>query len=155
MNIEDLKGLMDAFDPASLLPELDSIMGWIELVMRVAVMVGPIVLLVMGLIYLLVSPKEANYYLGYRCYFGMGSVAAWRFSQRLAGIIWTLLGLVLTAWMFFASGSFRGMDTMDMVWKAVRCMLWEAGLTAVSCLFINTIVAMNYNTKGELRRRKE
>ena len=58
MSIDDLKSLMDAFDPASLLPELDSIMGWIELAMRVAVMVGPIVLLVMGLIYLLVSPKE-------------------------------------------------------------------------------------------------
>ena len=72
MNIEDLKGLMDAFEPSALLPELNSIMGWIELVMRVAVMVGPIVLLVMGLVYLFVSPKEANYYLGYRCYFGMG-----------------------------------------------------------------------------------
>ena len=155
MNIEDLKGLMDAFDPAALLPDLGAIFGSRAGVCRVAVMIGPIVLLVLGLAYLFFSPKEANYYLGYRCYFGMGSVAAWRFSQRLAGIIWTLLGLVLTAWMFFASGSFRGMDTMDMVWKAVRCMLWEAGLTAVSCLFINTIVAMNYNTKGELRRRKE
>lgn len=155
MNIEDLKGLMDAFEPSALLPELNSIMGWIELVMRVAVMVGPIVLLVMGLVYLFVSPKEANYYLGYRCYFGMGSVAAWRFSQRLAGIVWTPLGLVLTVVMFFASGSFRGMDTMDMVWKAVRCMLWEVGLTAVSCLFVNTIVALNYTGKGELRRRKE
>ena len=155
MNIEDLKGLMDAFEPAALLPELNSIMGWIELAMRTAVMVGPIVLLVMGLVYLLVSPKEANYYLGYRCWFGMGSVAAWRFSQRLAGIVWTLLGLVLTAWMFFAGSGFREMDIMDMVWKAVRCMLWEAGLTAVSCLFINIIVAMNYNGRGELRRRKD
>lgn len=155
MNIEDLKGLMDAFDPATLLPELDSIMGWIEFIMRIAVVVGPIVVLVMGLVYLIAAPKEANYYLGYRCWFGMGSVAAWRFSQRLAGIIWTLLGLVLTAVMILTSNSFRGMDVMDMVWKAVGCMLWEAGLTAVSCLFINFIVAINYNSRGELRRRKD
>lgn len=155
MNIEDLKGLMDAFDPAALLPELDTIMGKIEFLMRIAVVVGPVVLLVMGLLYLLVSPKEANYYLGYRCYFGMGSISAWRFSQRLAGIVWTLLGLVLTAVMILISNGFRGMEIMDMVWKAVRCMLWQAGLTAVSCLFINTIVALNYNSQGELRRRGE
>ena len=155
MNIEDLKGLMDAFDPAALLPELDTIMGKIEFLMRIAVVVGPVVLLVMGLLYLLVSPKEANHYLGYRCYFGMGSISAWRFSQRLAGIVWTLLGLVLTAVMILISNGFRGMEIMDMVWKAVRCMLWQAGLTAVSCLFINTIVALNYNSQGELRRRGE
>lgn len=155
MSIEDLKTLMDDFDPAALLPELDTIMGKIEFIMRLAVIIGPVLLLVMGLVYLIASPKEANYYLGYRCYFGMGSVNAWRFSQRIAGIVWTLLGLVLTVVMFLMGGSFRDMEVMDLVWKAVRCMLWEAGLTAVSCLFINTIVAINYDRSGELRRRKK
>ena len=154
MTIDDLKTLMDNFEPAALLPELDTIMGKIEFIMRIAVVVGPILLLVMGLMYLIASPKEANYYLGYRCYFGMGSVAAWRFSQRIAGIIWTLLGLVLTAVMILISSGFRDMEIMDLVWKAVRCLLWEAGLTAVSCLFINTVVAVSYNRNGELRRRK-
>lgn len=155
MSIEDLKTLMDDFDPAALLPELDTIMGKIEFIMRLAVIIGPVLLLVMGLVYLIASPKEANYYLGYRCYFGMGSVNAWRFSQRIAGIVWTLLGLVLTVVMFLMGGSFRDMEVMDLVWKAVRCMLWEAGLTVVSCLFINTIVAINYDRSGELRRRKK
>lgn len=155
MNIEDLKGLMDSFEPASLLPELDTLLGKVELVMRIAVLVGPIVLLALGLIYLFVSPKEANYYLGYRCFFGMGSVSAWRFSQRLAGIVWTLLGLVLTVVMVLISGTFRGMDAMDMVWKAVRCGIWQAVLTALSCLAINGLVAANYNSRGELRRKRK
>lgn len=154
MNIEDLKSLMDDFDPAALFPELDSIMGWIELIARIAVAVGPIVLLAMGLAYLIASPKEANYYFGYRCYFGMGSVEAWRFSQRLAGIVWGVLGLVLTLVMVFIGSSFKGMQTMDMLWKAVRCLLWEAGLTAVSCLVINTIVATFFDGKGGRRRKK-
>ena len=74
MKIEDFKGLMDAFDPAALLPELDSIMGVLEFAMEIAVLAGPVVLLVLGLLYLFAAPKEANYYLGYRCFFGMGSI---------------------------------------------------------------------------------
>lgn len=155
MSIEDLKTLMDDFDPAALLPQLDTIVGKIEFLMRIAVVVGPIILLVMGLTYLIASPKEANYYLGYRCYFGMGSVGAWRFSQRLAGIVWTLLGLILTAVMLLISSGFRGKEIMDVVWSAVKCVGWEAGLVAVSVLVINTIVAMCYTRKGEPRRRSQ
>ena len=46
MNIEDLKSLMDAFDPAALLPDLSGLSGSLETVCRVAVMIGPVVLLV-------------------------------------------------------------------------------------------------------------
>ena len=154
MTIDDLKTLMDEFEPASLLPELDTILGKAELITRIAVMIGPIILLILGLAYLLLSPKEANYYFGYRCYFGMGSVEAWRFTQRLAGIIWTLLGLALTAVMFLVCGGFRGMEMMEMMNTAVTCVLWEAGLVLVSWLAINTIVALRFNAKGNLRKSK-
>ena len=84
LDVESIKEMMDAFDPAALLPELSDVFGSLATVCRVAVMIGPVVLLVLGLGYLFLSPKEANYYFGYRCYFGMGSVHAWRFTQRLA-----------------------------------------------------------------------
>ena len=99
-DFDAIKGLMDSFDPASLLPDLGSVFGWMELICRVAVLVGPILLLVLGLAYLFFSPKEANYYLGYRCYYGMGSEYAWRFTQRLAGWLFTAVGLTLTVVMF-------------------------------------------------------
>ena len=73
MTIDDFKGLMDAFDPASLFPDLDVLIDKIPLIARIAVLIGPVILLVMGLLYLFASPKEANYYFGYRCYYGMGS----------------------------------------------------------------------------------
>ena len=60
MNIEDLKGLMDGFDPAALLPELDGILEGIVSLARMAVMVGPILLFAAGLAYLLLAPKEAS-----------------------------------------------------------------------------------------------
>ena len=153
MTIDDLKTLMDGFDPASLLPEIDTIVGNVEIAARIAVMIGPIILLILGLAYIFLSPKEANYYFGYRCYFGMGSVNAWRFTQRLAGIVWGVLGLVLTGVMLLICGSFRGMEIVDLLWKAVKCVLWEAGLIAVSCLVINTAAALRYDRKGERRRK--
>ena len=154
MSIDDLKTLLDEFDPATLLPELDTIMGKIELITKVAVLVGPIVLLVMGILYLIASPKEANYYFGYRCFFGMGSVDAWRFTQRLAGIVWALLGLIMGGVMLLISGGFHELEIMDMVWKGVRCVAWEAVIVAVSCLVINLLVAIRFDAKGEHRRKK-
>ena len=154
MSIEDFKTLMDEFDPASLLPELDTVIGKIAFIARIAVLIGPIVLLAMGLLYIFAAPKEANYYVGYRCYFGMGSVEAWRFTQRLSGMVLGALGLVLTVVMLLISGSFAGMDTMALLWKAVYCVLAEAGLAIVSCLTINTVVALRYDGKGYERKNK-
>ena len=153
MNIEDLKGLMDEFDPASLLPELDSILEGIVLVARIAVMVGPILLFAAGLAYLLLAPKEANYIFGYRCTFGMGSVEAWRFTQRLAGIVLGGLGLALTVVMLVISGGYAGGDVMSIMTSAVTCLIWEIVLAVVGCLVINVIVMMNFNSRGSLRRK--
>ena len=154
MSIDDFKGLMDAFDPASLLPELDPILDKLAWIARIVVLLGPGVMLLMGLVYLLATPKEANYYIGYRCYYGMGSVEAWRFTQRLAGIVFAALGLVSGIAVLLISGSFAGMDTMALLWKAVFCVLAEAGLVIVSCLTINTVVALRYDGKGYERKNK-
>ncbi len=153
LDIESIKELMDAFDPASLLPQLDSVFETVVLACRIAVMVGPIVLLLMGLVYLFFTPREANHYIGYRCYYGMGSVQAWRFTQRLAGIVFGSLGLILTVVMLFVTNGFAGMEVMDMVWKAVTCLLWEAGLTILATLGVNFIVFSGFDRNGELRRR--
>ena len=152
-NFDSIKEIMDGFDPQTLLPEMNSIFDKLELVCRIAVMIGPVVLLVLGLAYLFLAPKEANYYFGYRCYFGMGSVNAWRFTQRIAGMVLLALGLVLTVVMFFMAMSFSGMEIMDMVWKAFRCVLWQAGLTILATLAINGLAMFWFNRKGELRRR--
>ena len=155
MTIDDLKTLMDDFDPATLLPDLDKLTADLAPVMRVVVMAGPILLLVMGLISLLVPPKEANHYLGYRTWFGMGSVDAWRFTQRVAGAAWSVMGLVLTLVMSSRSGKFAGMEVMELLWTAGKCVLWEAGLIAVSVLAINLCAAIRFDSRGERRGAKK
>ena len=151
-SFEDIKVLMDNFDPASLLPDLTTVVGKVEFITRIAVMVGPIVLLVLGILYFFAAPKEANYRFGYRCYFGMGSEEAWRFTQRFAGLVWGVLGLVLTVVMLIITGSFAGNPIMDIIGKGAKCLLWEGGLILVSILGINLTAMLCYDRKG-LRRR--
>lgn len=155
LDIASIKALMDGFDPASLLPDLSKVFGSLVTVCRFAVMIGPVVLLILGLSYLFLAPKEANYYFGYRCYYGMGSVNAWRFTQRIAGALLGLLGLVLTIIMWMISGGFGAMEVTDMVWKAVSCLVWEAVLAILATLTINLTAAFFFDRKGELRRKKK
>ena len=152
MSIDNLKSLMDDFDPASLLPELDKVLGGLTQAVRIAVLAGPVLILVFGLAYLLLVPKEANYIFGYRCVFGMGSVEAWRFTQRLAGIVWGVLGLVLTVVMFSLTKDFPGREVNEVIWLALKYVLWEAGATALSCLVINTVVMTQFTYSGDYRK---
>ena len=154
LSIDSIKELMDGFDPAALLPELDTVFGKIELTCRIAVMIGPVLLLLLGLTYLFLAPKEANHYLGYRCYFGMGSVQAWRFTQKLSGIVLGGLGLVLTVVMVFMMMSFRGMEVQAMLWRAVKCLIWQAALALLANLAINAAAFLLFDSHGDFRSKK-
>lgn len=151
LDIESIKKMLDGIDPEAMLPEMSSIFEKILLICRVAVIVGPVILLLMGIAYVLLAPKEANYYFGYRCYYGMGSAHAWRFTQRIAGILLGVLGLVLTIVMFIISSGFARLEMMDMVWSTVRCLIWQAVLTILVNVVIHLIVMFWFNRKGELR----
>ena len=82
----------------------------------------------------------------------MGSEEAWRFTQRFAGLVWGVLGLVLTVVMLIITGSFAGNPIMDIIGKGAKCLLWEGGLILVSILGINLTAMLCYDRKG-LRRR--
>ena len=155
LDIASIKQVLDGFDPATLLPDLTGLFGSLETVCRWAVLIGPVVLLILGLAYLFLAPKEANYYFGYRTYFGMGSVHAWRFTQRLAGVTLGGLGLILTVVMYVISSGFAGMDVMDMVWKAVNCLLWEAALTLLANIAITLAAFFRFDRQGEFRKAKK
>lgn len=154
LDIDSIKEIMDAFDPAALLPELGDIFSIVTTVCQIAVMIAPIILLVLGVAYLLFAPKEANYYFGYRCYYGMGSVEAWQFTQRLAGIILGALGLILTGVMLVMTMGFPGMDMMAMVWKAFWCLIWQGILALLANIAIWAVTASRFDARGNLRKKK-
>lgn len=153
--MDAIMSLLQDFDPARFMPELNTVLGWIELLARLSVMAGPLLLLALGLLSFLAPPKEANHKLGFRALFGMGSVEAWQFTQRLAGVCWTALGFLLTVIMALICNSFRGLDTMEMVQSAGTCLLWEIGLIVASYIAINVTVFLRYDWKGNPRSIKK
>ena len=50
LDVESIKALLDGFDPATLLPDLSGLFGSLETVCRWAVMIGPVILLVLGMV---------------------------------------------------------------------------------------------------------
>lgn len=139
----------------ALLPDLSAVIGWIELAARIAVMAGPILLLGFGLVYLLAPPKEANYGLGYRFWWGMASLEAWKFTQRIAGMVWSGLGAVLTIVMALICSGFRDLEPMDMVRRAGTCLIWELVLIAIACIAINVVVMKKFDKDGYRRDETE
>ncbi len=155
LDFEAIKKTFEDFDLAKLLPQIDSIFDKITVLCRICVMIGPILLLILGLCYLLLAPKEANFYFGYRCYYGMGSVHAWRFTQRIAGMVLGGLGLVLTVIMAILSLGFGSMEVEALLWRTVWCLVWQAVLTLLATLAINGLAMFWFNRKGELRRHPQ
>lgn len=149
--MEALKNLLTEFDPAAFVPELGSVIGWLELIVRLCVLAGPIALLVLGLWYLILPPKEANHIAGYRFFWGMGSVQSWRVMQFLSGVAWTAVGAVMTIVMIIVTNGYRGMDMLEMAYSAITCLLWQIGAAAVSCALVNLAMLILFDFKGNLR----
>ena len=154
LDVESIKALLDGFDPGALLPDLSRVFDSLVPICRLAVLVGPVVILLLGLSYLLLTPKEANYYLGYRCYFGMGSEYAWRFTQRLAGWLFTGTGLVLTVLMLILSAGFSQMQLTDMAWRAASCLAVECIASVLLVLTVNLSAAFHFDRKGRHRKKR-
>ena len=148
MDISSIVALFSDFDVAAFLPEMGTLLGWVETLLRLLVMAGPLLLLGFGLLYLLAPPKEANYSLGYRFWWSMASLDAWLFTHKLVGFVWTGLGFVLTIVMALICNGFRRMEPMDMVWSAVGCLIWELVLVGLSCLVIDAIVVAMFDKDG-------
>ena len=142
-------------DLGALIPSLDSVLGALDILTRALVLAGPLSLLGFGLFFFLKPPGEANYTAGYRFRYGMSKVEVWQWMQRLAGMVYGGLGLLLTLIMGIVVTTFSGIDAYEMVWRAVTCLIWEAVLVILATAAINITVMIRYDRKGNLRKGKE
>ena len=152
--MDAIRSLLNLFDIANYLPDLTLFSTVAKLVLWALMLVGPVLMLLLGLMYFMKPPAEANFSWGFRTYFGMGSVEAWRFTQKIAGATWTVLGLALLAISILISNQFPGMEPMAMLDKAVTCILWQIGLIFVFIVLINLVVTVRYDRNGDLRSEK-
>lgn len=135
----------------ALLPDIGTVVGLIKLALLLAVMAGPLLLLIFGRMYLKNPPKEANYGLGYRFWWGMASLESWTYTQKLAGKVWSLLGCVLTAVMAVVCIILLFMEPMAMALGAALCLLGELVAVAAACIAINVKVMKKFDKDGYLR----
>ena len=111
----------------------------------------PLLILGLGLTYFLKPPAEANHTFGYRTYFGMGSVEAWQFSQRIGGLVYIILGGVMTlgalvAFIILLKGSIPTVLT-----GCAACVVVELILVALTTLTLNIIISIRYDRDGYRR----
>lgn len=152
--LKELFAKAEDFSLAEFLPNVGGIMANIAVICRIVILVGPILLLLLGLAYYFRAPKEANWYFGYRTYFGMGSPRAWQYTQHLAGMVFAGLGAVLTIVMIAMCIWFAFLDIQSIVWYTVYCLIAEVVLAGGGVIFINCWTMNCFDAKGRVRKKK-
>ena len=141
-----------SMDFTALVPNLNTMLGLIRFLLALLLQAAPLSLLILGFMYRFMAPPEANYKFGFRTYFGMGSVEAWRFSQRIAGIAFSALGLLLLIIAIVVDLSFIGANTYQVASRAMVCLLWQLGLIGAVRLGIAILCAKFFTADGSRRQ---
>ena len=150
--MDDILSLLQDFDVANFLPEpgdyVQSLVGWV----RLLVLLGPLLMAGLGAWYFFAPPKEANHSVGFRTYWGMGSVRAWLFSQKLAGMSFMGLGGVLFVIMLIVSLFFNGEKAMGMINTAFVCVLIQLVLVVALYIVLNLLIYRAFDKDGKPRK---
>ena len=151
--MDDILSLLQDFDVANFLPApedyVQSLEGWV----RFFVLIGPLLLAGLGAWYFFAPPKEANHSVGFRTYWGMGSVRAWLFSQKLAGMSFMGLGGVLFVIMLIISLTFNGEKAMGMINTALWCVVIQLVLVVALYVVLNLLIYRAFDKDGKPRAK--
>ncbi len=152
--MDKITALFEKLDLTKLVPQMDTLLEKLQLITTVALLIGPLVMLFFGLWYFLAPPKEANYAAGFRTWFGMGSIRAWRATQKIAGVIWGCCGLILSVVMWLISRGFDRLDAMQMANRAFHCLLWQIGVALITYIGISIMAMVLFDSRGRRRTEK-
>lgn len=151
-----ISSLLDGLDNiGNLVPALEKLLSSAQLWLTIVLLIGPVAMLILGVIYLFLPPKEANHHIGYRTYFGMGSVEAWLHTQKLAGIIYGGLGIILVIIMIFVSVSLKNKDMMQAFTSAITWLCVQVGIVLLVYLGMFVYTAIVFDRHGNRRREKK
>lgn len=139
-------------DLAALVPDMPVVMVTVCFLLVLAVLTGPILLVTLGGLYLFKPAPEANFKYGFRTYYGMGSIQAWRFSQKIAGLAFAGLGAPLLLAMLIVALTFIGKDLLSIATTATICLLVQAGLTLIARLTVAILCSVYFDKDGNPRK---
>lgn len=139
-------------DLSALVPDMPVVLGAVGFLLVLAVLTGPILLTTMGALYLFKPAPEANFKYGFRTYYGMGSIQAWRFSQKIGGLAFAGLGVVLLLVMLVVALTFIGKDLFRIATTATICLLIQAVLALIARLTVAVLCRVYFDKDGNPRR---
>lgn len=143
-----INDLLDA-----IVPELSQLLSDIRFWMGFAMFLGPVLLLIFGAYYLFLAPPEANHKSGYRTYFGMGSISAWRYTQNLAGKVFGLLGAVLAIVATVGCIVMAGRETYAAVMPCLLILIIEAVAVLIGFATVEITVLCRFDENGNKRKK--
>ena len=149
--MDDLLSVFQDFDVSNFLPAPDKFIRDLEGWTRVFVLAAPVLVMLLGLWFYYKPPAEANHKAGFRTHYSMGSVEAWRYAQRLAGLSYMIVGGGLTIVMLIVSLFFNGEKAMAMLSAAVVCVAIEAVILIGMHIFLTVTVKNAYDKDGKRR----
>ena len=139
-------------DLSKFVPAMPVFLGALRALLVIIILAGPILLLALGAMYLLRPAPEANFKYGFRTYFGMGSVEAWKFSQKIAGLAFGGLGAILLLIMFIVVLTFFGKDLFQIANTAIACLLWQAGLILIARITVGVMCYIYFDKDGQRKK---
>lgn len=150
--MDKILSFLKEFELEKIMPPLETFLTDLEGWARLMVLAAPLVLLVLGLWYFFLPPSEANHSVGFRTYWTMGGVEAWKYAQRLSGMLYMALGGVLLIVMAVISIGFDGLEAGKMMNTALICVIVEAVLAVASWVTVNVLVIKAYDKDGNRRK---
>ena len=139
-------------DLSAFVPEMPAFLGGIRALLVILQLLGPILLAGFGALYLFKPAPEANYRYGFKTYYGMGSIEAWQFSQRIAGMIFGGLGAVFLLAMTIVALTFIGKDLFRIAGTVIICLLIQAVFTLAARITIAVLCRKYFDKDGNHRR---
>jgi len=120
--------------------------------MAFALLAGPVTMVILAALYLYKPAPEANYHFGYRTYYGMGSIEAWQFSQRFAGLIFGGLGAGLAVIMLIVILFFIGKTLLTVAIMVTVCLVIQVILLIAARIVIANQCKKYFDKDGNRRR---
>ena len=139
-------------DFAALVPKLPVFLGLVRTLMAFALLAGPVTMLILAALYLFKPAPEANYNFGYRTYYGMGSVEAWQFSQKIAGLAFGGLGAVLTVAMLIVILCFIRKTLLQVAIMVTVCLLVQILLLLAARITVAHLCKKYFDKYGDRRK---
>ena len=152
MSLESITSALENFDLGSLLPDLFSMLSTVQGLCTLVMMFAPLLLLGLGIWYLFWPRKEVGARSGFYAYFAMGSEEAWLYTQKMAGLVWTGLGGLLTIIMAIVCITQSGNDASQVADTTKTWMIWQIILVGLSWLTLHILPAVFFDRAGNRRK---